>query len=110
MNKIMAEGFAGELEQFMYERGEYDYPYGERIRWFDGVEENESEQTARNKVTANIEAALLGTASEDIGGADALMEYLNGELNAMDEEDELCAKGNKILEDLDKCLNEPEKE
>lgn len=67
---------ADKMEQYMYERGEYDFPEDDTIRW---IEKDSREATAINIVRA-IE--------EDIFSLD---NYFDDELAELDENDELLA-------------------
>lgn len=109
MNNQETEQLAADLEQFMFERGEYDYGVGDRVRWVEDAdvpepyalaESKEVLDNAREKVTGLIEQVIKGEASEEIGGIEPIRNYLNDELNTMDEEDELIPAAEKLLSKL----------
>ena len=76
---------ADAIEQFMFERGEYDYYGGsDRIRWLEGTDE-------REKAAENIQKSLQ---TEE--GRTALINYLEDEICVMDEEDELLETASRL--------------
>ena len=97
------EVLADKIEQFMFERGEYDYPPEEQIRWV-GDNAYEAEAVKRFEVTKTIREAILGVASDDIGGIEPLMEYLNGEIGAMAEDDELLQTAEQLITELNEVM------
>ena len=109
---------AADIEQFMFEHGEYDFGSGDRKPWLDEVPDAYELANsgpillgvARERVEDCIEQSINGTAPEEIGGIESLMEYLNEELNVMDEEDELIQTGENLLSRLNKVLNQQEKQ
>ena len=68
------------IEQFMFERGEYDYKT-DRIRWLDGISNDCGNE--RLLATENI---LQSLQTED--GKQAIIDYLKGEMQVMEIEDE----------------------
>lgn len=64
-----------EIEQFMYDRGEYDYSGNDRIRWLFS--------TNRNLNIDNIKGEIINNQSG------AIIDYLNGEISTMDDSDDL---------------------
>lgn len=75
---------ADEFEQFLFERGEYDYPEKDLVQWIISSD--------RNEVTNGIFKEILN------GGTVAIKKYVETELMFMDEEDETREIGNRILE------------
>ena len=103
---------ADKIEQVMFERGEYDFGEGDRVRWLDNIpnaydlaDSPALLDSARQRVTDCIESALDGKANEEIGGIQPLMEYLNDQINEMDEEDELIPTCEKLLSEMDSLEN-----
>lgn len=97
-----AKELADALEQFMFERGEYDFGESDRVRWLDGIpnayelaDNPEALQGARALVSNQIEISLTTD-------AEPLKDYLNGELAQVEDEDERTAKG--LLTAIE-CLN-----
>ena len=98
-NRLMPENsqefnhrLADNLEQVMFERGEYDFAESDRVRWLDNVPEPyaladdpATLQEARSTVTQNIENALNG----ELQDISAIKDYLKDQLAEMVEEDEL---------------------
>lgn len=106
---------ADKIEQVMFERGEYDFGEGDRVRWLDNVpnaydlaDSPALLDSARERVTVCIESALDGKANEEIGGIQPLMEYLNDQINEMVEEDELIPTCEKLLSELNALKIEQE--
>lgn len=82
---------ADNIEQFMFDRGEYDFGESDRARWLENIpnayelaDDYISLAEARDKVTKNIANAL-----ESSEGRTALEGYLKDQTCEMDEEDEL---------------------
>lgn len=103
---------ADKIEQVMFERGEYDFGEGDRVRWLDNVpnaydlaDSPALLDSARERVTVCIESALDGKAGDEIGGIQPLMEYLNDQINEMVEEDELIPTCEKLLSELNELEN-----
>ncbi len=76
---------ADRLEQFMFERGEYDYSSDEHIRWLAdaNIPDDAGEREARECVMNHIKESL-----EDPDALQHLINYLNDEIAVIDEEDE----------------------
>lgn len=91
IDELMSEEeLSSEIEQFMYERGEYDYDESDRIQWLNGLPNAfdvagsyDVYTEARQTVTENIQKSLQ---TED--GKQNIINYLNGELQVMDKYDE----------------------
>lgn len=82
---------ANEIEDFMYDRGEYDYPTDEYVKWID-------KEGDRSKTVDNIEKALEKGKNDLID----LKIYIKGEIAAMSQKDELL----DFAVILDKVLDE----
>lgn len=92
-----------ELEQFMFERGEYDYGETDRIRWLDSIpnayelaDSHELLERIRKTVEKRIEYNLC---NEE--GRKELIQYLKEEVSLMDEDDELRKNAESLLSRLD---------
>ncbi len=112
------ENVADEIEQYMFERGEYDYIDTDRVRWLHHVPENLAPETSSTAPTfsetreaLNIFLENLNDARETVcnniknsmdtvSGIQALIEYFNDELAELDEEDELVEKAETIMEKI----------
>lgn len=70
---------ASEIENFMYERGEYEY--SDKIRWLD-----EGRINTENNIRKDLENNPSG-----------LINYLNDEIYTMDEEDELISVAKSLI-------------
>ena len=94
ISMITKEWLADEIEQFMFERGEYDYRDYDRIPWVNTDD--------RNAVQKNIENSL-GT----VKSVYSLIDYLESEIAVMDKDDELVKVYNDSLKDalLEVSLN-----
>lgn len=75
-----------DVEQFMFERGEYDFPEDDTIRWIN--------KTQRNSTVENIYNALISNQVEP------LKNYFKDQLAEMSDEDELISEAKKILSAL----------
>lgn len=81
---------AEEIEQFMFERGEYDYSADNLVRW---IEENANGERDRNETTSHILEAFKNDVAP-------LLIYMQGELELMDKEDELIETGKQLIDKL----------
>ncbi len=88
-----------EIEQFMYERGEYDFSESDRIRWLNDIPEpyllainNDALQEARSDVSKNIEESMATGAR-----IEPLVNYLKGQTYELDTDDELYAKAQGLM-------------
>ena len=82
------EAVASAIEEFMFERGEYDYTRrSDVIRWV-------AEDGNRTTTEKNILNALC---DGEMGGHEALMDYLKDEIATMDEADELLVSAKTIV-------------
>lgn len=79
------EDLASDLEQFMFERGEYDFKT-DTIRWIDNSVKPE---LIRSYTTERIKEDLQNDSK-------ALLRYLNDEVYTMDEEDALIDKAQNL--------------
>ncbi len=84
---LKAETLADNIEQLMFERGEYDFSDDDRIRWIDSSREATKEKIAKDLKNGNI---------------DTLYRYLDGEVATIDEEDELLETAETLLQGLEK--------
>lgn len=75
-----------DIEQFMFERGEYDFPEDDTIRW--------TNKTQRNCSVENIYNALISNQVEP------LKNYFKDQLAEMSDEDELIPEAKRILNAL----------
>lgn len=75
-----------DIEQFMFERGEYDFPEDDTIRWIN--------KTKRNSTVENIYNALISNQVEP------LKNYFKDQLAEMSDEDELILEAKRILSAL----------
>ena len=75
-----------DVEQFMFERGEYDFPEDDTIRWIN--------KTQRNSTVENIYNALISNQVEP------LKNYFKDQLAEMSDEDELILEAKRILSAL----------
>ena len=75
-----------DVEQFMFERGEYDFPEDDTIRWIN--------KTKRNSTVENIYNALISNQVEP------LKNYFKDQLAEMSDEDELISEAKRILSAL----------
>lgn len=75
-----------DIEQFMFERGEYDFPEDDTIRWIN--------KTQRNSTVENIYNALISNQVEP------LKNYFKDQLAEMSDEDELISEAKRILSAL----------
>lgn len=75
-----------DVEQFMFERGEYDFPEDDTIRWIS--------KTQRNSSVENIYNALISNQVEP------LKNYFKDQLAEMSDEDELIPEAKRILNAL----------
>lgn len=103
MNKV---DIAERIEQFMFERGEYDFPETEQIRWLkssdsfsEGVEKDKEDSglSVRDNTVNNIVCSLKSN-------TEPLKNYLDSQIAEMDDEDELISVANQLLQDIDGCL------
>lgn len=75
-----------DVEQFMFERGEYDFPEDDTIRWIN--------KTHRNSSVENIYNALISNQVEP------LKNYFKDQLAEMSDEDELIPEAKRIFNAL----------
>lgn len=85
-NRLNTEIIANEIEQFMYERGEYDLHLEDRIRWLKTDDRKGNAKYIRDEIL-----------KYNIG---FLTEYLTSEISSMCEDDELIPKAEKLIEEL----------
>lgn len=85
-NKFAAQLLANEIEQLMYERGEYDFHLKDRIRWLKTDDRKGNAKYIRDEIL-----------KYNIG---FLTEYLTSEISSMCEDDELIPKAEKLIEEL----------
>ncbi len=87
---------ANDIEQVMYERGEYDFPEDDKIRWIGET---------REETTLNIITALNG------GNTEPLENYFKDQKAEMDKSDELYSRCDGFVSDIqniDKAVKERE--
>lgn len=103
MNKV---DIAERIEQFMFERGEYDFPETEQIRWLKssddfsegaGKTEEDSNLSSRDNTVNNIVCSLTSN-------PEALRNYLDSQIAEMDDEDELIGVAEQLLQDIKSCV------
>lgn len=85
-NKLAAQLLANEIEQFMFERGEYDLRLEDRIRWLKTDDRKGNAKYIRDEIL-----------KDNIG---FLTDYLTSEISSMCEDDELIPKAEKLIEEL----------
>lgn len=90
-NKLPVQLLANEIEQFMFERGEYDLHLEDRIRWLKTDDREGNAKYIRDEIL-----------KYNIG---FLTEYLTSEISSMCEDDELIPKAEKLIEELIEKLN-----
>lgn len=91
-NEFPIYALAEDIEQAMYERGEYDAPESDRLSWI-GLD-------------APVDAVLLSLENEPI----SLMEYFRSELAVIAPEDEWAEKAEKCIEKIQTLCNVEERE
>lgn len=84
--KFAAQLLANEIEQFMFERGEYDFHLEDRIRWLISDDRKGNAGYIRDEIL-----------KDNIG---FITEYLTSEISSMCEDDELIPKAEKLIEEL----------
>lgn len=103
MNKVdIAEG----IEQFMFERGEYDFPETEQIRWLKASDAF-SEGAGKTKETPNLSSrdnTVNNIVCSLTSNLEALRNYLDSQIAEMDEEDELIGVAEQLLQDIKSCV------
>lgn len=100
---VTPEQLADEIEQYMFERGEYDFGSDDRIRWLENVPDaydvaklSPSElNDIRETVTKNIQVAL-----DEPSTIQPLINYFNDEAHELDEEDDLNVACGRITDKL----------
>ena len=100
---------AAEIEQSVFERGEYDYPVDDRIYWlkdlpdpYDLADNLIILGEAREQVETEIAKSLMTS-----DGRQKLIDYMEGELCVMCTEDELNDKFSELIP-LIKCIESEE--
>lgn len=83
---------ASEIEDFLWERGEYDHPADKTIRWINSDEK--TCETARYDTTSTIVAAL------ENGEIQPIINYIQNTMAVLEEDDELTTAAKEILENL----------
>lgn len=83
---------AGDIEQYMFCRGEYDVRQHARIRWVLCGNRCNAEKRIMNEIVN--------------GDVDSLVTYFTIDVRMMDEDDELIAKANDILARLNEITIE----
>lgn len=99
---------AAEIEQSMFERGEYDYSESDRIYWLNSLPEpyelaNDLMMLndAREQVETEITNSLMTSA-----GRQKLLDYMTGQLCVMCSEDELNDKFSELIPLIENIANE----
>ena len=85
-NKFAAQLLANEIEQFMFERGEYDFHLEDRIRWLISDDRKCNAGYIRDEILKD--------------NISFITEYLTSEISSMCENDELIPKAEKLIEEL----------
>ena len=93
-NEYKTYELADKIEQFMFERGEYDYSPEEHISW---VKNNDSREDVTKSIRKDIEN----------NNVDALINYLDVEESVMSAEDELCDVAIELMDKLKEFTNVP---
>ena len=90
------------LEQFMFERGEYEYQSDEHVKWLAeaNIPDNAGEKEARECILKHIKDSF--DSPETI---QQLIKYLDSELDVMDTKDESVKTANKLKEQLAAAQN-----
>lgn len=86
MNKLTAQLIANEIEQFMHDRGEYDFHHEDRIRWLISDSRKGNAGYIRDEILKD--------------NISFITEYLTSEISSMCEDDELIPKAEKLIEEL----------
>lgn len=86
---------AEKLEQYMYERGEYEYPKYDWLDWLDkdGIREG-SEAEIRDMLVSDPKR---------------LYEYIRGDSSGLSADDELCSTAKSLMEKVSKYCSETSK-
>lgn len=90
-NELATYELADTIEQFMFERGEYEFSDDDTIRW---VDKNSREETAKN--------IRLALENEDVS---ALIEYFKDEQAVIDMEDEMFNLAEKLEKTLERSYS-----
>lgn len=85
-HKFAAQLLANEIEQFMFERGEYDFHLEDRIRWLISDDRKGNAGYIRDEILKDNISFITN--------------YLTSEISSMCEDDELIPKAEKLLEEL----------
>lgn len=85
-NKFTAQLLANEIEQFMFERGEYDLHLDDRIRWLISDDRKGNAGYIRDEILKD--------------NISFITDYLTSEISSMCENDELIPKAEKLIEEL----------
>ena len=95
---------AEDIEQFMFERGEYDFGDSDRIQWLKGLPDAYSIadnpytlKEARNNVANKVHKDL-----QTGDGVLNLIKYISDQVAEMDEDDELISKAEYLLISLNR--------
>jgi hypothetical protein len=100
---------AAEIEQSVFERGEYDYPVDNRIYWLKDLPETSelnSEIMMMNEAREQVETEIAKSLMTSEGRQN-LIDYMEGELCVMCSEDELNDKFSELIP-LIKCIESEE--
>lgn len=98
-NELSVWEVACRMEDFLWERGEYDYPADDTVCWINA--DTKFNETARFETVAAIAVAIENEEFKSI------VEYLESEVATIDEADELGVIAEKLLSDV-KTMAEPE--
>lgn len=93
-NEYKTYELADKIEQFMFERGEYDYSPEEHISW---VKNNDSREDVTKSIRKDIEN----------NNVDALINYLDVEESVMSGRDELCDVAIELMDKLKEFTDVP---
>lgn len=91
-DRFAAQLLANEIEQFMFERGEYDLHLEERIRWLICDDRKCNAGYIRDEIL--------------IDNISFITYYLSEEISSMCETDELIPKAEKLIEELNEFRRE----
>ncbi len=106
---VIPKQLADEIEQYMFERGEYDFGNSDRIRWLESVPDaydvakmSPSEiDEVRETVTKNIQVAL-----EEPSTIQPLIDYFKSDWRELDDEDELILNCERLEDKLNTLIEQ----
>lgn len=99
---------AAEIEQSMFERGEYDYSESDRIYWLNNLPEPyklANDLMMLNDAREQVETAIANSLMTS-AGRQKLLDYMTGQLCVMCSEDELNDKFSELIPLIENIINE----